>query len=138
MGLAHLVQKIVLCGIDVIIIGILTTQWFLCIKFVLIDNKKVKAAEIFSCGSLVLSLIAFIIIFKNNITTKYNGLIATAVSGRFFILIGSIPGPILINDMKIQNVLEANEIKRSQLMVILLSITVLFYGEYHSRYNSKV
>lgn len=56
MGLAHLVQKIVLCGIDVIIIGILTTQWFLCIKFVLIDNKKVKAAEIFSCGSLVLLL----------------------------------------------------------------------------------
>lgn len=83
MGLAHLVQKIVLCGIDVIIIGILTTQWFLCIKFVLIDNKKVKAAEILSCGSLLVSLIAFIIIFKNNITTKYNGLIATAVSGRF-------------------------------------------------------
>ena len=48
MGLTHLVQKIVLCVIDVIIIAIFTTQVFLCIKFVLIDNKKVKETEIFS------------------------------------------------------------------------------------------
>ena len=48
MGLTHLVQKIVLCVIDVIIIAIFTTQVFLCIKFVLIDNKKVKGTEIFS------------------------------------------------------------------------------------------
>ena len=89
MGLTHLVQKIVLCVIDVIIIAIFTTQVFLCIKFVLIDNKKVKGTEIFICGSLLLSLFVFIIIFKNNITTKYNGLIATAVSARFFILSGA-------------------------------------------------
>lgn len=143
MGLTHLVQKIVLCVIDVIIIAIFTTQVFLCIKFVLIDNKKVKGTEIFSCGSLLLSLFVFIIIFKNNITTKYNGLIATAVSARFFILIGSIPGPLLINDMKIQNVLNANEIKRSQFMVILLIITVLlFMGsiilEIIVKYDTKV
>ena len=143
MGLTHLVQKIVLCVIDVIIIAIFTTQVFLCIEFVLIDNKKVKGTEIFSCGSLLLSLFVFIIIFKNNITTKYNRLIATAVSARFYILIGSIPGPLLINDMKIQNVLNANEIKRSQLMVILLIITVLhFMGsiilEIIVKYDTKV
>lgn len=71
MGLTHLVQKIVLCVIDVIIIAIFTTQVFLCIKFVLIDNKKVKGTEIFSCGSLLyhfLYLLSFLrIISQQNI-----------------------------------------------------------------------
>lgn len=127
MGLAHLVQKIILCVIDITIIGILTTQWIFCIKFILIDKQMIKGIEIFSANSLLIALFVFIIIFKNNITTKYNGLIATAVSARFFILIGSIPGPLLINDMKIQSVIAIDEVQRSQLMIILLIITVLLF-----------
>ena len=56
MGLAHLVQKIILCVIDITIIGILTTQWIFCIKFILIDKQMIKGIEIFSATSLLIAL----------------------------------------------------------------------------------
>lgn len=83
MEFAHYVQKIILCFIDIMIILLLSVQWLLCIKYILIDNKRIKSVELCSCFTLLFSLFIFIIIFKNNITEKYNGLIAKAISGRF-------------------------------------------------------
>ena len=127
MEFAHYVQKIILCFIDIMIILLLSVQWLLCIKYILIDNKRIKSVELCSCFTLLFSLFIFIIIFKNNITEKYNGLIAKAISGRFLIVMLSLPGPLIINDIKLQSVIEKDMIQRSQLIIILLSITVFLF-----------
>lgn len=39
----------------------------------------------------------------------------------------SLPGPLIINDIKLQSVIEKDMIQRSQLIIILLSITVFLF-----------
>ena len=127
MGLTHYVQIIILCVIDIVIILLLSGQWIICIRYILIDNIRINKADIFSCFTLLFSLFIFIIIFKNNITEMYSGLIAKAITGRFLIVMLSIPGPLIINDIKLLSVIESDMIQRSQLIIILLIITLLLF-----------
>ena len=57
----------------------------------------------------------------------YSGLIAKAITGRFLIVMLSIPGPLIINDIKLLSVIESDMIQRSQLIIILLIITLLLF-----------
>lgn len=126
MGLTHYVQIIILCVIDIVIILLLSGQWIICIRYILIDNIRINKADIFSCFTLLFSLF-ILIIFKNNITEMYSGLIAKAITGRFLIVMLSIPGPLIINDIKLLSVIESDMIQRSQLIIILLIITLLLF-----------
>ena len=124
MGLTHYVQIIILCVIDIVIILLLSGQWIICIRYILIDNIRINKADIFSCFTLLFSLFIFIIIFKNNITEMYSGLIAKAITGRVML---SISGPLIINDIKLLSVIESDMIQQSQLIIILLIITLLLF-----------
>ena len=124
MGLTYYVQIIILCVIDIVIILLLSGQWIICIRYILIDNIRINKADIFSCFTLLFSLFIFIIIFKNNITEMYSGLIAKAITGRVML---SISGPLIINDIKLLSVIESDMIQRSQLIIILLIITLLLF-----------
>ena len=45
MGLTYYVQIIVLCVIDIVIILLLSGQWIICIRYILIDNIRINKAD---------------------------------------------------------------------------------------------